>query len=365
MVSLDFGTLDLIGSQLDKHKDRLGPLHRPLYILSGAAVFLLLVALLIGLPVLFFDSAAYIAFSQISMVVVYFVLLLAIKQNVYDRFVFCTILFIVVSAAPVVVASESAYSLIDFGAAEAPKFPVSAAFGFGLMRGLLNAVWAVPFLFYFHTFAPTFKAEGEAKMIRASRASCLIALIVHGMAAAVLIWQHGVFQRFTASTEGADRFIAEKIAIHQRGFLVFMLLYLAMGLAAIAVVRFWARTKSSHALITTVFGLLAVQVLYGLATYNVRQLNLRYPAALTTGGTISAFESQSTGQVVFIHGSYSRLGKWTQTDFRICHECRNDQSGKFSVVAIPAAEFAAEYQEIDIGKLRYNQPRKLFCQQTE
>ena len=365
MISVDFGTLDLIGQQLDKHKDRLGPLHRPLYILSGAAVFLLLVALLIGLPIVFFESAAYIAFTQMAMVAVYFVLLLAIKQNVYDRFVFCTILFVVVSAAPVIIAHEAAYSLIEFGMVGGPKFPVGEAFGFALIRGLLNTFWALPFLFYFYTFAPTFRSGGEPKASKAIQVSCLIALIVHAMASGILIWRQGVFQRFAASTDGAVPFVAAKIGKFQLGFVVFMLLYVVVGFAAIAVVRFWARTKSPYVLITTVFALLTVQFLYGLATYNVAELNLRYPAALTTGGTVRAFESESTSEVIFSHGLYPQLGKGTLADFRVCYACRNPRSGKFSVVALPAAEFSTLFQEIDTDNLKFNRPEALFCQPRE
>ena len=98
-----FGMLDLIGGQLDKHKDRLGPFYRPLYLLSGAAAFLLCFALLIGLPMVLLEDFAYIAFVQIVLVAVYFMLLLTIQQNVFDRFVYATVLFTVACAAPVLI----------------------------------------------------------------------------------------------------------------------------------------------------------------------------------------------------------------------------------------------------------------------
>lgn len=368
-----FGMLDLIGGQLDKHKDRLGPFYRPLYLLSGAAAFIVCFALLIGLPVVLLEDFAYVAFVQIVLVAVYFMLLLTIQQNVFDRFVYATVLFTVACAAPVLIGGQAYLGLLT-GTFEGGFFPQQAPlpkvelFLYGTLRGMGNVAWALPLLFYVFTFYPRL-AERSGGLGRAWRRSLLTGAVLHAVASGLLLWHDAVVQRATASTDGAEEWLAATIATAQRGYLAFTALYVLAGFAVLLVIWRWRLANDRALHVAVVGGLAVAQLAFALAGYNVRQLNQSYPAARTTADSVRAFRDSQTGGVVFTDSYFDVLsGEKLGSRWQPYSSCDDPESGRFTFHIAPASDFGpgGRFQASNAAKLRDaprdERARTLFCQ---
>lgn len=369
MIDFHFNTLDLIGSQLEKNKDRLGPLYRPLYILSGTVLFALLLAAMVGMPIAVFSSATNIVFAQIFLVAAYFMLLLAVRQNIFDRFVFCTVLFIVVSAAPAALNVEKFYNTLrDCNpnyAAILSDPPMVEIFSYGVIRGICNTSWALPLLFYFYTFSPVLRAEKKGKLDDSLRIALWIALGLQIGSTMLIVWLSGVLPRSFASTDGAIDSVRAQVVLYQRGFLIFSILSLSGGLLSLFVANKWAGVSAGRILLVVVVGLLVIQLLCALAFYNGRELNKRYPAALTTASIVLAYQSKETAEFVFVNPTYRNISRKKLGMYQVYSACHNPKSGKFTYVILPVAEFNDQFEEYDLHRLKRSSRDSLFCQAKE
>lgn len=376
------GLLDAITGQLDQHKDRLGPFYRPLYVLSGALAFLVFFATLVGLPVVLLEDFAYVAFVQIFLIAVYFMLLLAIQWNVFDRFVYAAVLFVVTCAAPVLISSQGFLQLLTAGRPE--FFPQEVAlpkvelFLYAVLRGMGNLGWALPVLFVFFTFYPHIErraASGETKMETVLRRMVLLGLGLHVVAVCMILWRDAVIQRTTASTEGAGAGVKRAIEFAQRGYLGFSLAYLAVGFVILAVLWWLAhrgrvRDREIHTLVA--IGLAATQFLYFLATWNAVQLNLRYPGARTTASSVHAFREIDTGKVVYTHPFFDNVSREKLgSRWQPYAACLSPEAGRFTYRIGEAAEFYSadgRFREVDLFGLLAAEDEEergdtVFCQE--
>ncbi len=366
MANFHFNALDLIGSQLEKNKDRLGPLYRPLYILSGTMLFALLLATMTGMPIAIFSNATHIVFAQTFLVAAYFMLLLAVRQNIFDRFVFCTVLFAVLSAAPVAINVEKYFNILrdsnpDF-ADTLTDPPMVEIFSYGVIRGICNTSWAMPLLFYFYTFSPVLRAGKKEGVDYSLRIALWIALALQIGSTMLIVWLSGVLQRSFAPTAGAIDSVRAQVVIYQRGFLIFSVLYLGSGFLSLLVAKKWAGVSAGRILLVVVAGLLVVQLLCALALYNGRELNKRYPAALTSASIVLAYQSKVTAEFVFINPTYRNISRKKLGMYQIYSACHNPNSGKFTYVVLPAAEFNDQFEEYDLHRLKRSSRASLFCQ---
>lgn len=367
------GTLKYITDYLEKNKERLGPFYRPLYLLSGVLTFLVLLVLMIGLPAVFLDNIIHVVFAQILILAVYFVLLLAIHQNVFDRFTFCTVLFLVISAAPVVIGVEENFSLLR---AANPEFvqelrqgvSVFHIFNYGVIRGIGNTAWSIPLLFYFYTFFPKLKHK-EANVVTARRRALAFALGIHLVTAALIVWLESVYHRSFTAAEGAIGSVRQHIEGSQRGFLVFSIVYLSIGLLVLLILMLRPILSDGRILAIVSVALVGIQVAYTIASYNARELDQRFPAARSSGGAVLAFRSEpggdgdGRGQVVFARMTAFRfVGGKSLEDLRVFWECVSPESGKFTQLIARAEDFRERFHEVDLLELRASSPEELFCQ---
>lgn len=368
-----FGMLDVIGNQLEKHKDRLGPFYQPLYLLSGAVAFLLCLAFLIGLPVYWFEDFVYVALIQIFLVAVYFMLLLTIQQNVFDRFVYATTLLLVACAAPVLISSQAFLDLVLVNVP--PGFPETIprveVFLYSVLRGMGNLGWSLPVLLYFFTFYPRLAERPDPAFRRAFHGALATGAVLHLIAMGLLFWQDGVLDRSLASTAGAVPAVAQHIEANQTGYLVFTVLYFTLGFVALGLIWRFGRNSDKKLHVILVAGMAAVQLAFSLATYNVRHLNQRFPASRTSAQAIQAFREVGTDRIVFTHPFFDHLSaKKLGNHWRPYSVCQNPESGKFTYRVAPAREFQpgaeARFREIDLLGLvlepsEETRARTLFC----
>lgn len=362
MPDLNFGLLDLIGERLDKHKDKLGPLHRPLVLLFGAILFVAFLALLIGAPILWLDDFVYIAVLQVCLIAAFFMLLLTIPLNVYDRFVFCMALFLILAAAPIMVTVSFFLGNMDPADPAAFADAISQAkpeiFMYALLRGLGQMAWSLPMLFLFFTFFPRIRSKG-AKHIRA-RLSLTVwaAVAMHTIAASLHVWLGGTTKAFK-TVEAAVPALASGIDQYQLGFLVFQSLYLLLGYATIFAARRWYNGDDNRWLGLVVAGMVAVQFCYMIASYNNRQIDLRYPAARTTANYVETWKTRGGDQYVFTVPRPNTISPVKFAAFRAYAVCDVPESLKFSLKVANADEFLEQFVESSLANVPAAQT---FCQ---
>jgi len=361
-MAINFSSLDPILSLLEKYKKQLGPLYRPLHVLCGAIIFLLILVAILLLPGLCLPttSSTHVVFAQVAIVAVYFVLLNAIRQNVFDRFVFSAVLFLVITAAPNAIGLDlnESFQLI-------PPLLFLDRFTYAILRGLPCTLWSAPLLFYFFTFAPAFEAKEAVKQEALTRA-LWIGLGLHVMATGLSIWLSSLWPRFAASKEGAIPVVAGKIESYQHGFFLFSCLYLGTGFLALLLTKFWSRASAARVQLIVVLGLVLGQIFFAIADYNVRALNARYPAAHTTGSAVEAYGTEDGSEVVFVNTWYRQISRDKTIDLYLYAVCTSPDSGKFSFKVASGAEFRAKYpKEVDLAILAQRSAKSRFCQPAE
>lgn len=343
MPAFDWGPLDLVLAPLDKHKERLGPLYRPLYLLSGAIVFSVLIAFMIALPIAYFDNAVFVVAAQVLLLAAYFMLLLAIKENVFDRFVFCLGLFLVLTAAGVFVSAQfTVGEFLDSG--PAIEVPMKNLYAYSLVRGLGTTVWAAPML-VFYVFAPTLAKHGKRLLARRLHQALATGLVLQLGASAVLIWQEDILGRAFASV--AEGRYTDAIVGVQHTYLAFSLLFVLTSFAALGA-AWWAGAGDPKRLLATIVaGLLATQAFYLIAKHRSRELRRYQPAARSVG--VLAYREIATRRIAFTETIFRNLGLAAWRPFAICD---NPGSGKFDLHVLAEAEFAERFDEVhrdDVG----------------
>lgn len=360
-MAVEFGLLDPIDKYLEKNRERLGPLHRPLYVLTGAAAFVLILAAILVLPALCLSSCTQVVFTQIGFLAVYFILLQAIRQNVFDRFAFCLVLYVVLAAAPNAIGVQLA--LDDFTPARSlPQLPFRDIFIYAVVRGLPCTLWTAPLLFYFFTFAPKVEKSG-GDLVTLLKRSFWMGLGLHLVASLLTIWLSGMWQRFTASTAGAGPTVVREIGKFQTGFFVFSCLYLLVGFAGLFIARYACGAKPGRVQAVLISGLFLGQILFAITDYNVRALNSRYPAALTTGSAVEAYANPEKTEFVFVNSWYRQVAREATRDLMLYTACTHPTSGKFTYLIQAQTEFQAAYpHQYDLGLLAAEKPESRFCQ---
>lgn len=374
MTYLNFSMLDWIEGQLDKHKQKLGPLHRPLVLLMGAILFVVFLGLLIGAPIVWLPDFVYIAVLQVCLIAVFFMLLLTISLNVYDRFVFSMALFLILAAAPIMVNAGLFLELLDlelldlkllvFEKTEGqPSFEtvVSSAkpeiFMYALLRGLGHVAWALPPLFLFYTFYPWIESKGADHVKSRLQLTFWAALVLHTVSAVLNVWLIDTTKVF-ASTDAAIDPLASKVTLNQAGFIVFQALYILLGFATIFAVRHWYHGDDKRWLAIVVAGMVAVQGSYMIASYNGRQILLRYPAA-RTAHFVETWRIGETDRFVFTIPRPNTFSPVKFKDFRTYAVCESPESGKFKLKVVYSERFEKNHTESSLEKVP---PEQKFCQ---
>ena len=174
MLDPTFNVIDLIDSKIEKHKELLGPLYTPTRLLLGSLFFLVLVGVILLLPLVFAANYQQALSYQALLLLIYFILLQAIKFQVLERFVYSLCLIVISAAAAVTLDAESHYRLI----AQSPsavehglsQYGISSVkydlFRYGFIRGMGNIGWALPVMFGFYTFYPRMAEKGEQVVSR-------------------------------------------------------------------------------------------------------------------------------------------------------------------------------------------------------
>lgn len=364
MTDFNFGMLDLVAGQLDKHKEKLGPLHRPLVLLLGAVLFLVFLALLIGAPILWLEDFVYIALLQICLMAAFFMLLLTIPLDVYDRFVFSMAVFIILAAAPVMV--TLGYFLTRFEPEDPAAFNLAVAsakpeiFMYALLRGMAHLAWSLPLLFLFFTFHPRIKVRGAGQLESSLRMTFWSALALQTVAVALHLWLGGTSKVF-ASTASANEYLAGKISGYQLGFLSFQVIYILLGYATIFAARYGYGNNDRRWLAIVVTGMVAVQGSYMLASYNNRELTVRYPASRTSADYVQAWKDRDTGQFVFTIPRPNTISPAKFRNFRTYAVCEDSdkEALKFKLKVVGSDQFSAAYAENSLGNVA---PDAKFCQ---
>jgi hypothetical protein len=362
MPDLNFGLLDLIGERLDKHKDKLGPLHRPLVLLFGAILFVAFLALLIGAPILWLDDFVYIAVLQVCLIAAFFMLLLTIPLNVYDRFVFCMALFLILAAAPIMVTVSFFLGNMDpenpaaFGEAVSSAKP--EIFMYALLRGLGQLAWSLPPLFLFFTFYPRIRSKGPKNIQSRLSLTTWAAVVMHTIAVSLHVWLGGTTKVFK-SVDATMPALASSINQYQMGFLVFQSLYLLLGYATIFAARRWYNGDDNRWLGIVAAGMIVVQGCYMIASYNNRQLDLRYPAARTTANYVETWKTRGGDQYVFTVPRPNTISPIKFAAFKAYAVCEVPESLKFSLKVANADEFLAQFVESSLANVP---AEETFCQ---
>lgn len=364
MPDLNFGLIDLVNSRLDKHKDQLGPFHRPLSILVGSAIFLLLLAVLIGLPMTLFDDFSYIVLGQFTLIAVYFMLLLTIKLNVFDRFVFCLALFLVVTAGPVLVSLESFLALLQQHNENLydmiPALGKVEVFAYSLLRGLGNVMWALPMLFMFFTFFPLYEKRGAGRVNAQAANTFWVALALQLVAAILVPWLAGGSKAFAPIPADLGG-LGDQIRMYQVGYAVFLAGYLLVGFVTIFMARLFFGGNDRRWLAIVVTGLVLGQSLYVVSSYNGREVTLRYPGSRTTASYVEAYRSvENAEDIVFTNPRLHNINQAKYGDFVTYASCEGD-SGEFSFKVIGKTEFDTKYKKINLINLRSTSHQKFFC----
>ncbi len=366
MSNIDFSIVDSVGGLLDKHKDRLGPFHQPLSILLGAVIFMLIFAALIGMPLLLDTSFRNIALVQFTLVAVYFMLLVTIKQSVSDRFVFCLVLFVVAAAGPVLITNESFLNVIreDNGSA-APlvvkllkDLPKQEVFLYAFLRGLGNVLWSIPLLFMFYTFYPLYEKVGKDRIRVQARNAAAIALFLQAAAAVMVPWLGGAAKGFAELSPGLGN-LGGKIQQYQTAYLVFFGLYLAVGFLTVLAARFGFGGDDRRWLAIVAAGLVICQTLYVISSYNGQQVNRRFPGAVTTANAVDIYRLESEAKVIVF--TNSRLRKISSKTFNsyvtyaVCEGC----DGEFSFKVMDQDVFYERFMSVDEDAI--SDPEFFFC----
>ena len=362
MPDLSFGLLDLVSDGLEKHKDKLGPLHRPLVLLLGAILFVVFLALLIGAPILWMEDFVYIAVLQVCLIAAFFMLLLTIPLNVYDRFVFCMALFLILAAAPIMVTVSFFLGNLIPEDPAAFKDAISAAkpeiFMYALLRGLGQMAWSLPLLFLFFTFFPRIKGKGAKYLASRLQLTVWSAVVLHTLAASLQLWL-GSTSKVFKSVEAAAPALGAEIHQYQMGFLLFQSLYLLLGYATIFAARHWYKGDDNRWLGLVVAGMVTVQGCYMVSSYNNRELDFRYPAARTTGNYIETWKARGKDQFVFSIPRPNTISASKFGAFKTYAVCDVPESFKFSFRVTSSSGFPDRFAK----SARANVPAdQMFCQ---
>lgn len=360
-MAFEFGIMDPITGYLEKNKERLGPLHRPLHVLSGAVAFVMIFAAILFLPAAFLNSSTHVVVAQIALVVIYFFLFQALQQNVFDRFVFCLILFVVLTAAPNAVGVEVA--LADYSPpSKMPDLAFIDVFIYAVLRGLPCTLWSAPLLLFFFTFAPRLNRQ-VGGLEPSLKLAVWLGLGLHLVAVSLTFWLAGMWPRFTASTGGAIKEVAHDIVKYQYGFFIFSCLYLAVGFAALLLIRFRIGGQPPWVLLTVVVGLFAGQVLFAVMDYNVRALNACYPAALTTGSAVKAYANVDKTDFAFENTWYRQVSRGSTSGLVLYTGCAQRDLGRFTRLIADEIQFRERFpHQVDLGILAERHPAGRFCQ---
>ncbi len=364
MRDFDFGMLDLIAGQLEKHKQKLGLLHRPLVLLMGAVLFVVFLGLLIGAPIVWMEDFVYIAVLQVCLIAAFFMLLLTIPLNVYDRFVFSMALFLILAAAPIMVTVGFFLDLLN------PEDPVSfdkavrsahpEIFMYALLRGLGQMAWALPLLFMFFTFYPWIKSKGADHAKSRLQLTIWAALAMHTFATALHVWLGGTTKVFK-STDGATEYLASDITSYQAGFFIFQVLYIFLGYATIFAARRWYHGDDRRWLAIVVVGMVVVQGSYMIASFNNRQIIVRYPASRTSADYIETWKNTATDRFVFTIPRPNTISPVKFRAFRSYADCDAPESLKFTLKVVYSTTFEDDHVESSLGNVPVEQR---FCQPT-
>ena len=364
MPDLNFGLIDLVNNRLDKHKDQLGPLHRPLSILVGSAIFLLLLAVLIGLPMTLFDDFSYIVLGQFGLIAVYFKLLLTIKQNVFDRFVFCLALFLVMTAGPVLVSLESFLALLQQHNENLyeliPPLGKVEVFGYAFLRGLGNVLWTLPMLFMFFTFFPLYEKSGPQRVNAQAANTFWVALALQVLAVILVPWLAGGSKAFAPVPADLGG-LGDQIRMYQLGYAVFLAGYLLTGFVTIFIAKFFFRGNDKRWLAIVVAGMALGQSLYVVSSYNGREVTLRYPGSRSTASYVEAYQSiENAENIVFTNPRLHNINQTKYGSFVTYTACQGG-SGEFSFKVISKPEFDHAYKKVNLVNLRNTSLQKFFC----
>ena len=362
-----FDLLDAIAAPLEKYKDHLGPLYPATRILFGALVFLALLFAIIFAPMLALSGSGFrtILFCQLLLLLVYVMLLITIRMHVLERFVFALCLLMVLAAAPNASFAESRYRQIqrespEF-AAQGPDVPKVDIFFYGMVRGLGNLGWSLPFLFYFFTFWPTLRRRGEDALRMGLRTAFWSGVGLQVVAAVAIFWVDDVWGRYQAEATAAVAELQDSIRGHQTGYFVSAVLTLLIGFIALAVMRLLSRARDGRSLAILVVGVSLTQLAFSLNRHHARQLNERYPAV--RGNRIEAFED-AAGNVVFSNVLFEDIDVESLAEWKLHLACRQPESLSFTYVATRVTDFNQRYdRNPTVGSLRRERPASLFCQE--
>lgn len=362
MTDMSFGLIDFIDDRLEKHKDKLGPLHRPLSIFLGSIIFLMLLAAIIGLPISLFKDINYVVLAQFGLIAVYFMLLLTIKQNVYDRFTFSLALFIVVTAGPVMVSTAGFLKVLtpvnEQVAGLLSQSNTVEVFFYSFLRGLGNVMWALPMLFMFFTFFPVYEKAGPQVVKKRYVSTCRVAFVFLILAMILVPWLDGAGKGVAELPEDLG-ILGDEIHGFQLVYLIFLAAYLLAGFSTIIAARLLSKGNDKRWLWIVTSGLLASQILYMVSDYNDQQIALRFPGSRTTADFVDAFES-ANGTVVFTNPRLHNISK-ARYESLVTYAICEGKSGEFSFKVTDKTDFDTEFTKINLASLRINDPLKFFC----
>src|SRR5262249_18582397 len=155
--------------------------------------------------------------------------------------------------------------------------PHTEIYLYSLMRGIGNTAWAIPLFGFYFVFYPVLRAWKPAEFRRAFAACVWIALAFQLIAISVISWRDAIFQRAFASLDGSDPWLASRIGMNQKGYLLFCLLYFIVGIVGVFLIRWVGASETTGMHIISLSGLALTQLLFYFASYNAVELNLRFP----------------------------------------------------------------------------------------
>ena len=328
----------------------------------GSIIFLMLLAAIIGLPMKLIKDINYVVLAQFGLIAVYFMLLLTIKQNVYDRFTFSLALFIVITAGPVMVSTASFLKLLtpvnEQVAILLGQSNTVEVFFYSFLRGLGNVMWALPMLFMFFTFFPVYEKAGPKMVRKRYINTCRVAFVFVILAMILVPWLDGANKGFAELPEDLG-ILGNEIRVFQHAYLVFLAAYLLAGLGAIIAARLLSKGNDKRWLWIVACGLLVCQLLYMVSDYNDQQIALRFPGSRTTADFVNAFES-ADGTVVFTNPRLHNISK-VRYESLVTYAICVGKSGEFSFKVTNKTDFDTTFTKINMASLRVNNPAKFFC----
>ncbi len=332
----------------------------------SALFFVMILAIVLAVPFLFFEDYKYIAFLQMVLVGVYYLSLLSWKGGYLDRFVFCLVLLAVTAAAPTLLTGDRLVSLLEEAAP--PGFPTGADlprlefFFYSMLRGVANVLWALPALFFAFTFYPESGAGRTAEWNRRLTIATQVAVLIQLVVALVILSRSGTLGLIRAPIEAALPLLQEKIRHLRNVHVFFSVAYLALGLAAALLIGRWARYGDSRLLLRTVVAILLVQGSFSVAISTGYELFCFYPSARTNRQLVEVFRADD-GRIAYVNHLTQRISPSKLAGWQAYSTCRRPGSYQFDVEISSHDDFEKQFPHPRIIEdIRTNSPQELFCQ---